>query len=99
MCIGTCPSNLGTALRATITIKLPGMAKLMEDKIEPGHNFIHKVCKKFDLSAAQVSNDEHVFNITNTRRLGFYIVSRYVCAVYICQVLLCTYVFMFIYIK
>ena len=92
MCIGTCPSNLGTALRATITIKLPGMAKLMEDKIEPGHNFIHKVCKKFDLSAAQVSNDEHVFNITNTRRLGIYIVSRYVCAIYMPSVIMHIYV-------
>lgn len=68
--LSTCPSNLGTSLRITIQIKLPGLAKLEEDNVKPGFDMIPNVCKKYGLVANATSGDSTVFVLSNTEKLG-----------------------------
>merc|ERR1711990_557343 len=66
--LGTCPSNLGTGLRAGVMVQL---LKFNEDPM-----FLDAVCAKFDLQP-RGSNGEHskaeggVYDVSNKQRLGF----------------------------
>ena len=68
--LGTCPSNVGTGLKITLQLKLQGMAKLIEDNVQPGFDMIHKVCKKYGLTATSATNDNTVFNVSNNQKIG-----------------------------
>ena len=66
--ISTCPSNLGTGLRASVKIKLN---KLIEDK-----EMLRKICKKNNLDLRGAGGDGslttgYVVDISNKQRLGF----------------------------
>jgi len=73
--LGTCPTNLGTGLRASVMIQLPRFNALLEaggdDK-----ELLDKVCLKFQLQP-RGSAGEHSpavdakFDISNRQRLGF----------------------------
>jgi creatine kinase len=66
--LGTCPSNLGTGLRASVMIKIPELNK------DPAA--LEKVCAAFDLQP-RGSSGEHTaavggkWDISNKQRLGF----------------------------
>ena len=66
--LGTCPSNLGTGLRASVMVKLP--------KFNENIELLEKVCDKFDLQP-RGSNGEHSeaiggkFDVSNKQRIGF----------------------------
>jgi len=53
-----------------LQIKLPGLAKLREDNVQPGFDMIPNVCKKYGLVAVAASDDNTMFNISNTKKLG-----------------------------
>ena len=66
--LGTCPSNLGTGLRASVMICIPEFNKNVE--------LLEKVCAKFDLqprgSAGEHSAAEGAkFDVSNKQRIGF----------------------------
>jgi creatine kinase len=76
--LGTCPSNLGTGLRASVMIKLPGFNKLLEDEATPQEDkeLLEQVCSAFDLqprgSAGEHSPAKDAkFDVSNKQRLGF----------------------------
>ncbi len=63
----TCPTNLGTAMRASVHIKIP---KLSSDKEK-----FEKVCKELGLSIRGVHGEhsessDGIYDISNKRRLG-----------------------------
>lgn len=65
--ITSCPTNLGTALRASVHIKLPRLAKDMKS--------FEKICKKYHLQIRGVDGEHSkskggIFDISNKRRLG-----------------------------
>merc|ERR1712185_287963 len=66
--MGTCPSNLGTGLRASVMVKLE---KFNEDPV-----LLEQVCDKFDLQP-RGSAGEHSpavgakFDVSNKQRIGF----------------------------
>jgi creatine kinase len=76
--LGTCPSNLGTGLRASVMIKLPEFNKLMESPTSSREDkmLLEEVCEAFDLQP-RGSNGEHSaatgakFDISNKQRLGY----------------------------
>jgi len=74
--MGTCPSNLGTGLRASVMIKLEGFNKLMEGDNEADKHLLDEVCSRYDLQP-RGSNGEHSaaigakFDVSNKQRLGF----------------------------
>ena len=65
--ITSCPTNLGTAMRASVHIKLPKLGKNME--------LFESITKKYYLQIRGI-NGEHsksiggVYDISNKRRLG-----------------------------
>ena len=67
--LGTCPSNLGTGLRASVMIKIPLLNKAGPHKLE-------EICSQFDLQP-RGSSGEHSeavggkWDISNKQRLGF----------------------------
>ena len=66
--ITSCPTNLGTALRASVHIKLP---KLMKEKEK-----FEAIAKKYNVQIRGIhgehtETDDGVFDISNKRRLGF----------------------------
>jgi creatine kinase len=66
--ISTCPSNLGTGLRASVKIKLN---KLIENK-----EMLHKISKENNLDIRGAGGDGslttgYIFDISNKQRLGF----------------------------
>jgi len=76
--LGTCPSNLGTGLRASVMVKLPGFNKLLEDEATPQEDkeLLEEVCSAFDLqprgSAGEHSPAKDAkFDVSNKQRLGF----------------------------
>jgi creatine kinase len=75
--LGTCPSNLGTGLRASVMIVLPEFNKLMQKgPSDPDSHLLEQVCAKFDLqprgSAGEHSAAEGAkFDVSNKQRLGF----------------------------
>ena len=76
--LGTCPSNLGTGLRASVMIKLPGFNALLENADSPQEDkeLLEQVCSAFDLQP-RGSAGEHSpakdgkFDVSNKQRLGF----------------------------
>lgn len=65
--ITSCPTNLGTALRASVHIKLP---KLMKNKAK-----FNEIADKFyvqirGIHGEHTETDDGVFDISNKRRLG-----------------------------
>mmetsp|Transcript_27447 Transcript_27447/g.62223 ORF Transcript_27447/g.62223 Transcript_27447/m.62223 type:complete len:444 (+) Transcript_27447:74-1405(+) len=74
--MGTCPSNLGTGLRASVMVVLPEFNKLMEGENHEDKELLETVCSAFDLqprgSAGEHSAAEGgKFDISNKQRLGF----------------------------
>lgn len=74
--MGTCPSNLGTGLRASVMVKLVEFNKLMEGDNEADKELLEQVCAKFDLQP-RGSAGEHSpavgakFDVSNKQRIGF----------------------------
>merc|ERR1712006_40343 len=65
--ITSCPTNLGTALRASVHIKLP---KLMKNKTK-----FNEIADKYyvqirGIHGEHTETDDGVFDISNLRRLG-----------------------------
>ena len=65
--ITSCPTNLGTAMRASVHIKLPKLGLKMDD--------FNEICDKYYLQIRGVdgehsSSDNGVYDISNKRRLG-----------------------------
>ena len=65
--ITSCPTNLGTAMRASVHINLP---KLMKDK-----EVFNKVADEYEVQIRGIhgehtETDDGVFDISNKRRLG-----------------------------
>jgi len=74
--MGTCPSNLGTGLRASVMVKLPEFNKLMEGDNQEDKELLETVCSAYDLqprgSAGEHSAAEGgKFDVSNKQRLGF----------------------------
>ena len=74
--LGTCPSNLGTGLRASVMVKLENFNKLLEGENAHDKELLEQVCACFDLQP-RGSAGEHSpavgakFDISNKQRLGF----------------------------
>ncbi len=65
--ITSCPTNLGTALRASVHIKLP---KLVKQKDE-----FQKIADKYSVQirgahGEHTETDDYIYDISNKRRLG-----------------------------
>ena len=56
--LGTCPSNLGTGLRASVMVCLPEFNKLMEGENHADKELLDTVCSAFDLQP-RGSSGEH----------------------------------------
>lgn len=74
--LGTCPSNLGTGLRASVMVVLPEFNKLMSSENHADKELLETVCAAFDLqprgSAGEHSAAEGgKFDVSNKQRLGF----------------------------
>ena len=74
--MGTCPSNLGTGLRASVMIKLEGFNKLMEGDNEADKHLLDEVCSRFDLQPRGSAGEHSAavgakFDVSNKQRLGF----------------------------
>eukprot|EP00401_Gymnodinium_catenatum_P029635 CAMPEP_0117558446 /NCGR_PEP_ID=MMETSP0784-20121206/52840_1 /TAXON_ID=39447 /ORGANISM="" /LENGTH=475 /DNA_ID=CAMNT_0005355775 /DNA_START=44 /DNA_END=1471 /DNA_ORIENTATION=+ len=74
--MGTCPSNLGTGLRASVMVVLPEFNKLMEGDNQEDKELLETVCSAYDLqprgSAGEHSAAEGgKFDVSNKQRLGF----------------------------
>lgn len=65
--ISSCPTNLGTAMRASVHIKLPKLSK--------NYNLLEKIAKDYALQIRGLHGEHsksksHIFDISNKRRLG-----------------------------
>jgi len=65
--ISTCPTNLGTGLRASVHIKLPKLAK--------NQDILKAIAKKYlvqvrGIHGEHTESDDGIFDISNWRRLG-----------------------------
>lgn len=74
--MGTCPSNLGTGLRASVMVKLLEFNKLYSSELREENDLLEEVCSCFDLqprgSAGEHSAAEGgKFDVSNKQRLGF----------------------------
>lgn len=74
--LGTCPSNLGTGLRASVMAVLPNFNKLMEGDNQHDKELLEEVCAKFDLQPRGSAGEHSAavgakFDISNKQRLGF----------------------------
>jgi creatine kinase len=74
--MGTCPTNLGTGLRASVMVVLHEFNKLMEGENHEDKELLEHVCASFDLQP-RGSAGEHSpavggkFDVSNKQRLGF----------------------------
>lgn len=69
--LGTCPSNLGTGLRASVMIKLTKFNETEEARV-----VLEEVCSKFDLQPRGSAGEHSAavddkFDVSNKQRLGF----------------------------
>lgn len=74
--LGTCPSNLGTGLRASVMVTLTAFNALMSSEKHEDRELLEHVCDCFDLqprgSAGEHSAAEGGrFDVSNKQRLGF----------------------------
>lgn len=73
--MGTCPTNLGTGLRASVMVVLKEFNKLMEGDNHEDKELLEHVCSKYDLQP-RGSSGEHSpaeggkFDVSNKQRLG-----------------------------
>lgn len=75
--LGTCPSNLGTGLRASVMVCLPNFNRLMEaGNSQEDRELLDNVCAKYDLQPRGSAGEHSAavgakFDISNKQRLGF----------------------------
>ena len=74
--LGTCPSNLGTGLRASVMIRLPEFNKLMESENHEDKELLETVCAAYDLQPRGSAGEHSAavgakFDVSNKQRLGF----------------------------
>lgn len=74
--LGTCPSNLGTGLRASVMITLPHFNKLMEGSNHEDKELLETVCAAFDLQPRGSAGEHSAakgakFDVSNKQRLGY----------------------------
>ena len=74
--MGTCPSNLGTGLRASVMVKLENFNKLMEGDNHADKELLETVCAAFDLQPRGSAGEHSAavgakFDVSNKQRLGF----------------------------
>ena len=74
--LGTCPSNLGTGLRASVMVKLPEFNKLMESGTHEDKELLEHVCSAFDLQPRGSAGEHSAavgakFDVSNKQRLGY----------------------------
>jgi creatine kinase len=74
--LGTCPSNLGTGLRASVMVKLPEFNKLLEGTNHADKELLESVCSAFDLQPRGSAGEHSAavgakFDVSNKQRLGF----------------------------
>lgn len=74
--LGTCPSNLGTGLRASVMVRLPEFNKLMEGDNKEDRELLEHVCSAYDLQPRGSAGEHSAavgakFDISNKQRLGF----------------------------
>ena len=74
--MGTCPSNLGTGLRASVMVTLPEFNKLLEGTNHDDKELLEQVCSAFDLQPRGSAGEHSAavgakFDVSNKQRLGF----------------------------
>mmetsp|Transcript_2257 Transcript_2257/g.3465 ORF Transcript_2257/g.3465 Transcript_2257/m.3465 type:complete len:449 (-) Transcript_2257:213-1559(-) len=74
--LGTCPSNLGTGLRASVMVKLENFNKLLEGDNAEDKELLEQVCSAFDLQPRGSAGEHSAavgakFDVSNKQRLGF----------------------------
>jgi len=74
--MGTCPSNLGTGLRASVMVRLTEFNKLMEGDNHADKELLETVCSAFDLQPRGSAGEHSAavggkFDVSNKQRLGF----------------------------
>jgi creatine kinase len=74
--MGTCPSNLGTGLRASVMVELIEFNKLMEGEVQADKELLEHVCSAFDLQPRGSAGEHSAavggkFDVSNKQRLGF----------------------------
>ena len=74
--LGTCPSNLGTGLRASVMVQLLEFNKLMEGDNHEDKELLEAVCATYDLQPRGSAGEhspavEGKFDVSNKQRLGF----------------------------
>jgi len=74
--LGTCPSNLGTGLRASVMVCLPEFNKLLEGTNHADKELLETVCSAFDLQPRGSAGEHSAavgakFDVSNKQRLGF----------------------------
>lgn len=74
--MGTCPSNLGTGLRASVMIELQAFNKLFEGDNHEDKELLEQVCAQFDLQPRGSAGEHSAavgakFDVSNKQRLGF----------------------------
>ncbi len=74
--LGTCPSNLGTGLRASVMVRLPEFNKLMEGENHEDKELLETVCSAYDLQPRGSAGEHSAavgakFDVSNKQRLGF----------------------------
>jgi len=74
--MGTCPSNLGTGLRASVMVTLTEFNKLMEGDNQADKELLEEVCSSFDLQPRGSAGEHSAavggkFDVSNKQRLGF----------------------------
>ena len=67
--IHSCPTNLGTGMRASVHINLPGWAKEGTDQLQARCAELSLQCKEMDDESGSGYNS--VYDISNKNRLGF----------------------------
>lgn len=74
--LGTCPSNLGTGLRASVMIKLECFNKLLEGDNQEDKELLEEVCSAFQLQPRGSAGEHSAavgakFDVSNKQRIGY----------------------------
>jgi creatine kinase len=74
--LGTCPSNLGTGLRASVMVRLPKFNELLETGNHDEKELLEHVCSVYDLQPRGSAGEHSAavgakFDVSNKQRLGF----------------------------
>lgn len=74
--MGTCPSNLGTGLRASVMVVLPKFNELLEGDNQEDKELLEHVCSAFDLQPRGSAGEHSAavgakFDVSNKQRLGY----------------------------